>query len=202
MSMPSSKDIYVMQHPLGPVKIGIATHPEDRLANLQVGCPFELKLRKSKTVPEPHAVEQYLHMYFRKYHMNGEWFDLPAEIRDFEIPQQISAGTPDVDMPVLDNVDFCDHWADSLDRAFRNFGQTRATPNEIRDIREQCRDLLETEEEQLDSTKPPGHLIDISKDSDGSKKHCSSCGHEFSRGKAGCPTCGSGSTFETGGRRY
>jgi hypothetical protein len=59
------------------VKIGRAKDPEHRLVELQIGCPFELKLvGKLKCRSEEHTseAERHLHHLFRRDRQRGEWF--------------------------------------------------------------------------------------------------------------------------------
>lgn len=65
-NMPSfgPQQVYVIQHELGPVKIGRARDPEQRIGELQVSCPFKLTLRKTKTPHDAKEVEEYLHNLF------------------------------------------------------------------------------------------------------------------------------------------
>jgi hypothetical protein len=60
------------------LKIGKAKDPELRMAELQTGCPFEMRLMgtlKCKSDMHSHTVEQRLHRLFRREHFRGEWFN-------------------------------------------------------------------------------------------------------------------------------
>jgi hypothetical protein len=60
------------------IKIGKATDPERRLAELQTGSPFKLKLlAKFICRSEKHAlhVESILHNYCKRWRIRGEWFE-------------------------------------------------------------------------------------------------------------------------------
>lgn len=63
-----------------PVKIGYAKHPEGRLVDLRVGCPWPLEI--FALLPGGRDVEQVLHLKFREYRMQGEWFRNEGEVRD------------------------------------------------------------------------------------------------------------------------
>jgi len=64
------------------VKIGIATgSPQERLKQLQTGCPNELVLRAE--MPGCQSDESALHRIFARQHVRGEWFHLDGEINDF-----------------------------------------------------------------------------------------------------------------------
>lgn len=67
----------------GPfVKIGKTSgSPEGRLAELQTGCPYELKLLAY--VPGGIKRERQLHREFRELHVRGEWFKFERELYRF-----------------------------------------------------------------------------------------------------------------------
>ena len=63
-------------------KIGVADNPIDRMASLQIGCPFKLRLVctcsfNSRTAAM-HA-ETGIHAKLNKYNAHGEWFKLPKD---------------------------------------------------------------------------------------------------------------------------
>lgn len=66
----------------GPVKIGIATSPADRLRSLQTGSPYLLKI-VAMFKGEQH--EWSLHKKYAALRLHGEWFEecVAAHIRDF-----------------------------------------------------------------------------------------------------------------------
>lgn len=66
----------------GFVKIGIATSVSKRLAAMQIGCPFELKLMKVFKSDDILAMERKLHNELVPYWHRGEWFKLPDLIMD------------------------------------------------------------------------------------------------------------------------
>jgi hypothetical protein len=65
----------------GAVKIGVTVDLERRLAELQTGCPFELKVLSAGVFSCPYVVEEELHRRYRKCKIRngGEWFNLPQE---------------------------------------------------------------------------------------------------------------------------
>lgn len=63
----------------GPIKVGYTTHPEVRLARLQVGNPETLYLRAAIRVKE-RAVEVALHATFARHRIRGEWFHPHADL--------------------------------------------------------------------------------------------------------------------------
>lgn len=60
------------------VKVGIADKPASRLIELQVGCPYELRLLASFAVRQSAAAERRLHELWKQYEVRGEWFRPPA----------------------------------------------------------------------------------------------------------------------------
>lgn len=61
----------------GPIKIGKSINPEKRLKELQTGSHKELRLiAKIPCSSDTHAfhLEKMLHMRFKKFRINGEWF--------------------------------------------------------------------------------------------------------------------------------
>lgn len=60
------------------VKVGFAAHVSGRIAQLQTGCPYELKLLKSWFTRHMEYDEERLHLLWKRYEIRGEWFNLPA----------------------------------------------------------------------------------------------------------------------------
>jgi hypothetical protein len=59
------------------IKIGKARNPDDRMATLQTGCPYELKLIGTilcKSDMHAEACEKRLHREFKLERRRGEWF--------------------------------------------------------------------------------------------------------------------------------
>lgn len=77
--------IYVIAHikgnrPLAPIKVGISSSPEARLATLQTANPKPLVLLATFAVPTraiAKAIEAAFHSVQADFRMSGEWFDLP-----------------------------------------------------------------------------------------------------------------------------
>jgi NMD protein affecting ribosome stability and mRNA decay len=57
----------------GPIKIGSAARPLQRLADLQVGCPYELRLKASADWPD--EIETTIHRFCASSRIRGEWFE-------------------------------------------------------------------------------------------------------------------------------
>jgi predicted GIY-YIG superfamily endonuclease len=75
--------VYVIGREQGPVKVGISADPATRLTNIQVGCPFQLKLlyvRKLRSRAHAKHHEKSFHEVWENDHIRGEWFKLDAEI--------------------------------------------------------------------------------------------------------------------------
>jgi hypothetical protein len=59
------------------MKIGKAADVEQRIRELQTGCPYELKLMATiKCRSDQHAfqVERLAHEFFKEFRTRGEWF--------------------------------------------------------------------------------------------------------------------------------
>ena len=60
------------------VKIGVSENPPDRIGELQVGCPYELRLLA--TAIGGYRFEKWLHETFDHLHVRGEWFLLDPKL--------------------------------------------------------------------------------------------------------------------------
>jgi len=74
------------------VKIGFTTKMENRLRDLQIGAPNELKLLT--TVTGPRKTESKFHEFFRSSHHRGEWFDAKPVI-DYLEQEGMLEGRPE-----------------------------------------------------------------------------------------------------------
>lgn len=64
----------------GPIKIGVARDPQKRLADLQVGCPYELFLVAAGDLPD--SAEREFHRQLWDYSVRGEWFQPHENVWD------------------------------------------------------------------------------------------------------------------------
>lgn len=74
--------IYVIGRREGPVKVGITSAPQSRLATIQTGCHFKIELLYCRECRDrDHALkhEREFHICHDDYRLAGEWFDLEAE---------------------------------------------------------------------------------------------------------------------------
>lgn len=71
--------IYFLQAESGPVKIGIARSPKDRLRQVQTHTHEEVRL--IGVMPGNFKIERELHKRFRAFHIRGEWFNFSEEIQ-------------------------------------------------------------------------------------------------------------------------
>lgn len=60
----------------GPIKIGVANNPEQRLTQIKCWSPVALEI--AAVVPGDHALERVIHECFAHAHSHGEWFS-PVE---------------------------------------------------------------------------------------------------------------------------
>lgn len=66
------------------MKIGKANNIAQRIGELQIGCPFELRLMGSiacQGEAQAYNIESGAHDAFRPYLARGEWFRLEEEVR-------------------------------------------------------------------------------------------------------------------------
>lgn len=102
LPMPS---VYVVTGGPRHVKIGISIDIEQRMAQIQTGCPFRVKLVQSWETRDARKVEARSHTTLAKYRAMGEWFGIPA-------PVAVHAVTTIVECPnlgVILAIVFCAH---------------------------------------------------------------------------------------------
>lgn len=63
------------------VKIGYSDDPHARIRDLQVGCPYKLKLIGTR--PGSRKEEKSLHSLFYNHRLHGEWYQGHEEVLDF-----------------------------------------------------------------------------------------------------------------------
>lgn len=68
--------VYVIRGSENRTKIGIATHLERRVRDLQRASSDHLKVVASVRLDNPRQVEKLLHRRYRHKRLHGEWFDL------------------------------------------------------------------------------------------------------------------------------
>ena len=72
------QSLYVIGHDLaGPLKVGIAVDPRQRLRGLQTGNPLPLVLFQVWQTQHPVRLERLVHTSLRAFSMSGEWFNAP-----------------------------------------------------------------------------------------------------------------------------
>lgn len=76
------KSVYIMTVPSGFVKVGIASDPVSRRADLQVGCPEPIQLVCPGDVERDDAreIERDIHRMLSPYRIRGEWFRAPLAL--------------------------------------------------------------------------------------------------------------------------
>ena len=75
--------VYVIRGEHGLAKIGITTNPNARLAALRTASGFPLSLAFAGATASTNSafrIEQEAHRVLDKHRVNGEWFDIPAEM--------------------------------------------------------------------------------------------------------------------------
>lgn len=74
------QSVYVVKGGYKHIKIGISTNVRQRLAGIQTGCPFPIKLASQWRTPHARKIEQAAHAALVKYRTTGEWFSIPATV--------------------------------------------------------------------------------------------------------------------------
>ena len=75
------KYLYLLESD-GFYKIGVASHPRGRIAELQTGNPHKINLVVSCLVENAYGAEWYMHTILSKLKVSGEWFRLPSDVVD------------------------------------------------------------------------------------------------------------------------
>lgn len=70
--------VYLIEHELGPVKIGRSNSPVRRLNDLDVG-PYQLRLIGILHSDDSAKLESELHIRFQNKKIRGEWFALDVD---------------------------------------------------------------------------------------------------------------------------
>lgn len=65
----------------GPIKIGKAMNPSQRIGNLQVGNPHEVKLLHC--LPDTGCTEGRIQGIFEESHLRGEWYNPTPDLLEF-----------------------------------------------------------------------------------------------------------------------
>lgn len=61
----------------GFIKVGVASDPQKRLWQAQVGNPFEIRLISFRLWDDAIEREREVHHKLAAYHVRGEWFKVP-----------------------------------------------------------------------------------------------------------------------------
>lgn len=72
---------FIQQGKDGPIKIGVASNPIDRMVNLQMGSGYELALLG--VTEESAGLEKMLHRQFSHLRLHYEWFSPDGELLDY-----------------------------------------------------------------------------------------------------------------------
>jgi len=186
--------LYVIEHELGFVKIGIATDPEKRLGELQVGSPFNLWIRDKARPDNALTVERFLHDKFEKYHMRGEWYDIPEDDLHFEIPTSVNTlGIPNKEVEITPGRDMTYEWARLLDRLVLSLRGPRYETQIVNKLREQWREAgdLGRDDGEEDVARTPPELDELDDEREKGTVRCTTCGHYYRFTNDTCPRCGS-----------
>lgn len=190
--------VYVMQHELGPVKIGIAAEPRKRLSQIQIGSPFEITLKKTAMPRNALRVEQYLHRVFSEYRMRGEWFDIPPAERDFSIPTKVEDGIPNREIERVEGRDMDAEWGELLTRLTRAMTGTKYHTPTTKHLQDQWQMLVDGDDRVEDEATSfeADAVDDLAEDIPPGQIKCSQCGWTYDRNERGCPICSSSDAFD------
>lgn len=75
--------VYVVKGDHRLAKIGVTTNPNARLATLKTASGFRLSLAFTGATASPNsafAIEREAHRVLDRHRVEGEWFDIPAEL--------------------------------------------------------------------------------------------------------------------------
>jgi hypothetical protein len=76
--------VYVIRGDHNLIKIGVSTNPTARLASLRTASPFPIEFAYVCAVRGPSteafALEADAHALLNRQRLNGEWFDIPADM--------------------------------------------------------------------------------------------------------------------------
>lgn len=70
--------VYVVTAGRRHVKIGHSRNVYNRVAGIQTGCPFTVKIAGHWSTPHAREIERRAHAILAKYRWAGEWFDVPS----------------------------------------------------------------------------------------------------------------------------
>lgn len=72
----AGKNVYVIEHEHGYIKIGVSNNPKERVDQLQTASPYELRVLGEIHTNEPFTVESHLHEKYSHRKKRGEWYQL------------------------------------------------------------------------------------------------------------------------------
>jgi hypothetical protein len=68
-------------------------HPADRMEQLQTGNPRRLRIYRWVKIGDNSTLEQYLHQFFVKFHVFGEWYNVTTDQIDEQCAVIISVNS-------------------------------------------------------------------------------------------------------------
>ena len=69
-------------------KLGYASKPKNRLANIKSSNPFNIRLIFEYETPQPKTLEYLVHHFFKEHHYQGEWFLIPENMMEAVIIEE------------------------------------------------------------------------------------------------------------------
>lgn len=83
-------------------KVGVTWDLQQRLTDMQTGNPFKLQLVDYFQSSDAFKDEKALHLYLRKYHHHGEWFQLPMRLIKSRADWFFTTSPPIENISILD----------------------------------------------------------------------------------------------------
>ena len=115
-------------------KIGIAADFETRLADLQTGNPYPLKMILNYQFKNPRAIETVLHDRFENVRVLGEWFRLTdPDIEQIRQVCELLNGRPYTESMIVSEADLSE--ADAIGDGAEKEVAPRAAPETIAEMR-------------------------------------------------------------------
>jgi hypothetical protein len=102
MSNRKRQAVYIIATDRGVVKVGISDNPPLRLAQLQTGAPFPLRLAYAAVHSDASRIEAMVHRHLRDRHAYGEWYSVTeAQARDAILRAAKAIGKPIVEEGIV-----------------------------------------------------------------------------------------------------
>lgn len=123
--------IYVLESNLGFYKIGCTSQFEKRINTFSVKLPFEISILAKIPVDDMYYYESWLHNFFAKSRVNGEWFRLDYYSLKIFVEH----------LSTQDDLDNFINWYDTSQDEIAEMAEFRLTPASIYCFSEEAKNL-------------------------------------------------------------